>query len=288
MVERYCLLRQSKPDQIHTRECAEVFSRRFVQYYQEKYNADILAHKKRKSTALSSAQSMLSIFKKRLSKLGAPQDTFLKHLHISLAESKQLVRTRNAAVHAGAIHLHNVKADAVIRDCRQFLDHENPYLVTIGLACLTGRRMAEILYSIKFDAPREVHRTNDKYWTSASGFVKQRNGTDLRREIPLLETRIKVNAAIERVRIALPALSPAEVNFKYAKPIARLMKKFCPVIGKLHQFRKFYALACFHYFNDSNCSLARLASDYLGHKNMSSTVLTYMNFRLVDLGSLIF
>ena len=57
--------------------------------------------------------------------------------------------------------------------------------------------------------------------------------------------------------------------------------KFVPMIKNIHQFRKFYVFSCFEYFNENHCSIARLAADYLAHKTMSETVLTYLNFRVV-------
>uniref|UniRef100_A0A6C0BPS5 Telomere resolvase ResT/TelK catalytic domain-containing protein n=1 Tax=viral metagenome TaxID=1070528 RepID=A0A6C0BPS5_9ZZZZ len=289
MVQKYEMLRKKVPKKVHSKDCAKLLSKHIIQYFEAKHERDTKAGRTRKTTALSTAQTVISLYKTRLRDLGAPEE-FLQHLGLNREQVNQLIRAKAKTVHEGAIDLHEIPGDAVITDCRAFLDHENPHLVMIGLACLTGRRMAEILYSIRFTLPEEVHATNEKYWASTTGILKRRKGdtTDTRREVPLLQTRDKINAAIAYVRQKMPAQSVQEVNRKYAKPLSRAVKKYCPVIGKLHQFRKFYVLACFHYFNDRHCSLPRIAADYLGHKTMTQTVITYLNFRVIDLGGLNF
>jgi len=289
MISRYESLLISHPTKVHTPQCAEVFVRAFVHHYETLYQKHSAEGRKRKTSALSSAQSYISRFKKLLAQRGAPA-SFLNGLHLTRDEIRRLNIEKNAAVHAGAIDLHEIKGDAVIMDCRAFLRHENPILVVIGLACLTGRRMAEIILTAEFNPPEDKHFTSSRYWTSLGGILKRRTKAEREktREVPLLAPREDIVAAIRRVRDELPASTPAQVNAKYAKRISRAMRKYCPVIGKLHQFRKFYVLCCFQYFNERNCSLPRLASDYLGHKNLSQTVITYLNFRVTDLGGLNF
>ena len=161
--------------------------------------------------------------------------------------------------------------------------------VIIAVAALTGRRASEIIYSMRFGRPMESHSTSDKYWSCVTGILKQRsNGAVVSREVPLLAERKNILTAVAAIREACPAKNIQEVNRKYAKNIARVMKKFCPELGKLHEFRKFYVAVCFHYFNERNCSLPRVAADYLGHKNMSETVLTYLSARLAGIGSIDF
>ena len=272
------------------KKLGQLFSRQFVQHYQKLYDEDIKNGRRRKLPAISSAQSALSVFKKTLRdthKIAAPN--FLNALKLNATESKHLILARQQNVHAGSIDLPVVQGDAVIRDCREFLRNPNPYLKVVGLACLTGRRMAEIIYAIRFHPPTEPHFTQKKYWSKITGITKQRSSGGVKtREVPLFAPRTEIQAALHAVRQALPASNVAEVNRKYGKAIQRTMKEFCPTIGKLHQFRKFYAVCCYHYFNERNCSLPRVASDYLGHKTLSATVLTYLNFRVVGLGSLNF
>lgn len=267
---------------------AETFVARFIKYFKDRYDKDLARGRQRKSHYLHVSQSALSRFKSRLMEEGAPVN-FIQHLHLSPEQVVTIMNLNANKLQANAIDLAQVPGDAIIQDLREFLQSNQPYKVLIALAGLTGRRAAELLVTIEFDVPQEPHFTNSAYWTQASGFLKKRKGTPrLYREIPLLERRDTINAALRRIRRLLPAKTPQEANIKYSTPTAEYMKKYCPTIGKIHQFRKFYALCCFHYFNDRNCSLPRLASDYLGHKTMSATVLTYLNINVRGLGSLNF
>jgi hypothetical protein len=108
------------------------------------------------------------------------------------------------------------------------------------------------------------------------------------REVPLLADRFVINKTISEIRKKLPVSSIEQVNRLYAKNISRAVHKSCPELGKLHEFRKFYAATCFHYFNERRCSLPRIAADYLGHKTMSETVLTYLSARIEGVGTLNF
>jgi hypothetical protein len=260
----------------------------FIKYFKSMYDEDIKKGKTRKLSYLSSVQTGLSHYKKALRELGAPAD-FLNQLCLSRKQTAELIREKKQNVKQKAIDLPAINGDGIIQDCIQLLQHSNVYLQVVALACLTGRRMAELLYSIKFGSPREKHFTNEKFWSCVTGILKQRGENQvICREVPLFAPRVLICQTLRTVRKKLPAKSVREVNAKYGKPVARVMKKYCSEIGNLHQFRKFYVLACHSYFNERHCSLPRLAADYLGHKTMSDTVLTYLNFRLVNLNSLEF
>jgi hypothetical protein len=289
MLTKYETLKLNHPTKVHAPQCAELFVRDFVQHYEQLHQTHMTEGRPRKTSALSSAQSYISQFKKQLTTRGAPV-VFLNALHLTRDEIRTLNNEKNSTVHAGAIDLYDIKGDAIIVDCRKFLLHSNPMLIVIGLACLTGRRMAEIMHSVTFDPPVEKHFTSDRYWTSVRGILKRRTSVEKAqtRDVPLLAPRNDIVNAVRKLRAALPASSPQDVNKRYAKHVGRAMHKYCPIIGKLHQFRKFYVLCCFHYFNERNCSLPRIASDYLGHKALGQTVITYLNFKVSDLGSLNF
>lgn len=260
----------------------------FTEYYGKKYDRDIKNGKRRKLSCLSSIQTNLSQFKREMRELGASEQ-WLKGIHMDNKDTSSLIREKSLNVRANSIDLTVVNGDNMIKDCRKLLDNSNIYLQLIALACLTGRRTAELLFSTKFGPPGETHFTDSKYWSCITGILKQRGEDRTKcREIPLFVSRSRVNLALERVRANLPVSDIKDVNKLYGKSISRAMKKYCPEIGNIHQFRKFYALMCFHYFNERHCSLPRLASDYLGHKTMSDTVLTYLNFRVDNLGTLSF
>jgi integrase len=232
---------------------------------------------------LATVQSSLSNLKKRLRLQGVDPE-FLKHLHMSKEDSSTLIQAKAQSVVTRSIDLPTVDADAIVLDCRALLNHKDPYLRVIALACLTGRRTAELLFCASFEPPKEKHTTAERYWASVTGFCKQRHDAVevMVRDVPLLDSRERICAAIEGVRRELPVDNIAEVNSKYAKGIQRRMNKYMPAaIKNIHALRKFYAMTTFHYYNQRNCSLARFTSEVLGHKQLSSTVITYLSF-IVD------
>jgi len=264
------------------------FVEAFTKHYKSLYDRDIARGVERRLSHLSSVQSSLSRFKKKLRTTGV-DEAWLKKLHLPKKEANDLMLEKKTNVSKNSIDLPLLQADDIIHDCKQFLTHPNKYVKIIAVAALTGRREAEIIHSMRFGSPKEHHYTSEKYWSCVTGILKQRStGGVVSREVPLLAERKDIVAAVTAIRESCPAKNVQEVNKKYAKNIARTMQKFCPELGKLHELRKFYVAVCFHYFNERNCSLPRIAADYLGHKTMSETVLTYLSARLTGLGSINF
>lgn len=271
-----------------TPEYAQTIVDEFHTYFKER--ADNYT-RVRKMPYLATVQTSLSNLKKKLRLAGLP-DEFLQHLRLNKEDSSQLIAAKAQSVVVRSIDLLTVESDPVVIDCRNMLSHPDAYLRLIALAALTGRRTAELLFCATFEAPLEKHKTADRYWACVRGFCKQRHDAvepPLVRDVPLLESRERVCAAIESVRKDLPARTIEEVNAKYAKPIQRRMIKYLPAaIKNIHNLRKFYALTCFQYFNDRSCSLPRFASEVLGHKTMSGTVITYLSFHVTCQHSLNF
>jgi hypothetical protein len=269
-------LHHSAPQRL-TREYADQIVKEFHAYFKER--AD-MHPRERKMTHLATVQSSLSNLKKRLRLQGVDPE-FLKHLHMNKEDSSTLIQAKAQSVVTRSIDLPTVDADAIVLDCRALLNHKDPYLRVIALACLTGRRTAELLFCASFEPPKEQHTTAERYWASVTGFCKQRHDAVevMVRDVPLFECRNRICAAIEGVRRELPVDNIAEVNSKYAKGIQRRMNKYMPAaIKNIHALRKFYSLTAFNYFNQRNCSLARFASEVLGHRAMGPTVLTYLSF----------
>lgn len=289
MFKKYQKLKQLAPTLIN-QETGEAFTRDFYNYFRMLAEDAAKTGQTRKLPYYNSVQTSLSNFKRLLKDSGETNISFLNTLHIKPKHMKLLKKMKTNAVHAKAIDLPLINGDAVVLKCREYLNHNNPYLQLTALACLTGRRSAEILHSINFQVPRETHYTPLCYWTCGVGFVKIREDQDNKRsqEFPLLASRDKINEVLTTVRLALPATSVKQVNRKYGKQIQRTMRKYFPLMRKMHDFRKLYALICFHYFNERHCSLPRLASDYLAHLTMSESILTYLNFRVSPLGQLDF
>jgi hypothetical protein len=263
----------------------------FREYFKAKYDQDVKNNKVRKTCHLSSTQTALSSLKKIMQDEGITNTQFCKQLHLTRDEGRQIKITKVARLREQSIDIPTINAEPIIEDCRALLQHPNKFLRLIACACLSGRRTAELLYTMSFHPPKLDHETHARFWTEITGICKQR-GDDadplVAREIPLLIEREKLVACLKKLRLELPCDSVQQVNSKYGKQIQRTMHKFVPMIKNIHQFRKFYVFTCFEYFNEHHCSIARLAADYLAHKTMSETVLTYLNFRVIVNKSLIF
>lgn len=262
---------------------AEDVVRQFMLFYKQKEDEAKEKGRERKISFLGNVQSNLSRYKMRVK---APPE-FKKKLHITKEELAQVASERHNSMRKQSIDIVAINGDKFVADCQDLLIHPDFCLKVIALACLTGRRMTEIVSTVKLDEAKEKHFTNSIYWACAKGLLKQR-GEDKCVDIPLLAPRSSINACLRALREQCGHIAAKDVNRLVSKKISRAMKKYCPEIGNIHAFRKLYVLMCFHYFNERNCSLPRLASDYLGHKSMSESVLTYLNFRVENIGSLNF
>lgn len=244
---------------------------------------------KRKTSYLNSAQSYISIFKKKLMlREPAVSQQFTNALKLNATDTKQLLREKAQRVHNSSTRLVAVNGDQLIKDGRNFLLSENKYENLIGLAIVTGRRCGELLFSATLRPPTSKHSTHTKYWCRVNGLLKKRGKQCADIEVPFLAPLKLVLTTIIAVRRQFPCLNQEDANKKYARGIANNVKRLFPKIGKIHRFRNLYAALCFHYFNENNCSIARIASEYLGHESTSATVLTYLNSILRDMGSIDF
>lgn len=273
------------------------YREKVIDYYKKKYD-DAIKTKARKSTWRSTVQVTLSQLKKKLRESGYPKE-IVDSFSLSKEDSKILKQERARAVFDGSIALPEIYAEPLVIETRKIVadylsDEKKPYLCIIALAALTGRRTVELLLTGNFDDPQESHFTNEDYWCSFSGAAKQRtpiSGELMRRDIPLLEKREVLVKAIVSVRKNLKidpkTMTNEMINRKFAKQISRTMQRGS-VIEKIHDFRKFWACTCFHYFNERACSLPRFASAGLMHKEMSSSVITYLASRVICKGTLHF
>lgn len=237
----------------------------------------------RKSSWIASAQSALSKYK---SKVNAPPE-FKKDIHLSREEMIVCNNEKSNTLRDHSIDIKTIHGDEVVLDCRKLLKSKDVCLKIIAVACLSGRRMTEIISSVEFGPPAEKHFTNLKYWSCVTGLLKQR-GDNKCFDVPLFEERDKIIEAVKEIREQTQHITKENVNKLMAKKISSAMHKYAPQIGKIHNFRKFYALMAFQYFNDRNCSLPRVASDCLGHKSLDESILTYLNFKVDNTGSLKF
>lgn len=265
-------------------------------YFKTLYQEHQRQGRKRESSYLSSTQTALSRIKTTLRGMGVAEGE-LQKIRLAADDTRELLQSKSRRVHERGVNLPQVPADSIILDCRDIIrSSESPkYFKVIALAALTGRRLVEIMYTIKLNAPKLKHKTHSKYWCCFKGMAKQR-GFDACIECPLLACRSDIQKCLKDVRSSFEAppkqLSEAEkrawINDKHGKPVSRCMRKYCSQVGKLHNFRKFYAATAYRYHNDTDASLSRFASDVLGHRQTSSSVLTYMNFRISDIGKITF
>ena len=237
-------------------------------YFKRRYDEDIDAGRARKSSYLSTAQNSLSRIKKELREKGIAE-SYLKQIHLSKEDMAKLNKNKAARLHEEGANIPSVPADMMILDCRDIL--RNPEatrsIKVMALACLTGRRMIEILMTATFKPPKKPHRTNSAYWSCVDGLAKQRE-SEQSVEIPLLERRDEIIKSIHEIRSMFPPPPDHLPKYKkkqwyskkYSKEISSVMHRYCPTIGKLHNFRKFYAAVCTHYFaeNGASCSSNRV------------------------------
>ena len=290
---------QEQLAQLHASELTPGQAKRtvvaFLDHYRSLYERDVQRGKQRKMDFLSSAQSALSRLKRAvLQKYGARAEEFSRGLKLGASETRALRDARERRVYAKSIDLVDIDGDEVVLRCRELLWSEDPYTVGIALAALTGRRAAELVHSLRVAPPLLDHFTHAKYWGRITGVLKQRRGGggeeggERAVEVPFLAPREDIERALEFLQTSFPTPTAASVNRLHGKGFQRQMGVLFPEIGNMHQFRKFYALVCFRYFNERKCSLPRLAADYLGHKNLGSSVITYLSISLPSLGKLDF
>jgi len=289
---------QNTPAERINEALAAQFVQDFHAHFKTLHTIDAAKGRVRKLSHLSSVQTNLSRFKKILAARNLAPDKFLKHMHLSTRDCTALKREKLENKRSSSIHLVKFHAEPVIIHCIKLLSDRSCHVRCIALAFLTGRRTAELLYSMTFGPPTEKHSTDLRYWTNVTGICKQRHGDQeavLSREIPLLVDRVTVLDSLKLIRKEMPCGSVQDAN-RYAKQLSRTMKSLPDIEGQppnlfkivrnIHNCRKFYASVCFEYFNEQNCSNARVAADYLGHKTMSDTVITYLSFLTQCDGSL--
>jgi hypothetical protein len=261
---------------------SEEVVREFLDYYRDLYEKALAAGRKRQLSFLSSTQSNLSKFKKRVK----AEEAWKKGLHLSKEQAQQLAAEKAKNMRDHSIDMQPIQGVQTVLDSRMLLDSPNVLLRIIALACLTGRRLSEIVATAQFAAPKEEHRLPN-YWSHVSGLLKQRDKIKTC-DIPLFEQRSRVAAALASVRREVGKLVPEQVNQKIAKRVDRAMKSYCPHMGNIHAFRRFYVIMAHHYFNDRNCSIARVGADVLCHQDMNSAVLPYLSTQVVDMEGLPF
>ena len=96
----------------------------------------------------------------------APEE-FKKKLHMSKEDMNILAKEKQGSMRKKSIDIQAIDGDNTVLDCRELLQSPDFSMKVIAVACLTGRRMAEIIVSAKFDPPSEEHATDARYCYTA-------------------------------------------------------------------------------------------------------------------------
>ncbi len=248
--------------------------------------------KSRKTSWLNSFQSSVSHFRRALKEQKVPW-TLLRFVSMSREEKWTLEKEELARLEQASEKVPKINGEKLILRCRQLLTSYQPAPLLVALAALTGRRASEILVSGTFGPPRVAKKINSEYWASFSGVLKQREWDKQKvvsREIPLLETREKINEAQKRLRDMWPCTTAKEANLLYSSKASKCVKQLFQDVGKLHNFRKVYCPIAFEHFNDEwSYSLPRFASEVLTHKSIhGGRLLTYLNINVTHVSNINF
>lgn len=255
---------------------ADTVIQEFKNHYQELYSTDIKAGKRRKLSSLSSVQSSLSRLKTKAIKAGIDID-FCNKLKLSDMDTSSLKRERLQNVVSASTNLPVVNGYDILFSCQQILkDKEDPVAMVIALCALTGRRVCEVVWSATFTTAKNKHPRCKYFWMNIDGMAKQRDEVRESMDIPVFAHPDVVSEALDYIRTHLPATSKSAVNRLYGHRIAVKFKQMFPAIKKVHNMRKVYIQLVYMYFNNDNESIPVLAARVLGHKSMSSCVLTYL------------
>lgn len=142
-------------------------------------------------------------------------------------------RTNNAILVRGGSQIIEMAVD--------FISSYDYKKISIGLAVLTGRRMAEILYTGEFDAVDSNH-------VFFTGQLKQNDNQGY--EIPVLCDANLIVKALSNLRVLRSYKSIKNVNEKESGYLNKEVKKHFDKYSKglsMHDLRRFYAYVCYHY-----------------------------------------
>lgn len=171
-------------------------------------------------------------------------------------------RTNNAILVRGG--------SEIIEMAVNFISSYDYKKISIGLAVLTGRRMAEILYTGKFDIVDNSH-------VFFTGQLKQNDNQGY--EIPVLCDANLIIKALSNLRVLRSYKSIKNVNEKESGYLNKEVKKHFDKYSKglsMHDLRRFYAYVCYHYnFHSEAKAENRQTFDgytkqILGHKILKS------------------
>jgi hypothetical protein len=208
------------------------------------------------------------------------QDVYLKIMNLKRYEIDNLNKQYAQKVSQEHRNLREFRnPDEMIGRAVDLLNSSSLYDVVIALSFLTGRRLAEIGCTAKFQIlPKE------KEWMLFDGQLKLKNRLEQTYKIPVLtQPRVILNA-LEQLRAAKPEwIGQMQLfNDKAASNVSKRVKKnFAEFIddpeGK--DLRAAYAEICYNRFAPIRTAKTRFFSDILGHgKDDNLTGQSYVDF----------
>jgi hypothetical protein len=242
----------------------------------------------RDSLTTSSVKSSLTKYRNAIRSLGDNFDEelalhALRFLTLSKEESIDLKHQYKEQLQSDHTSLRFVKdVDAVILKAEELLESEAYTALAVGIACLTGRRLTEILKTAKFEFIDEEHIL----FTGQLKTKESENAKIAPYPIPVLSTASILIEALAKLRQLrdFSALTNDQVHSKTNKSCSEQVKRhFSALIPncKVKDLRALYATICCEYFKPDDYSDPAYMAMILGHSELDLiTPLSYQDFRI--------
>lgn len=213
-------------------------------------------------------------------------DTILDHLVLTKKESGDLNLKKEKQISKDLLNqrpIHDI--DVHIMTAIKLLDGASLHDQIIGLAALTGRRMAEIGCTAAFERIK-----GDDEHLLFSGQLKMKGRADQTAYIiPVLGNVDKIIQTLARIREAKPIYTGNTPRFHNAcsKNIGQKTKKFFAATSNSElrpkDLRSIYAEICYQYLDDKRVAKQKFFSQILGHgEDDNSTGVSYLDFYIVE------
>jgi hypothetical protein len=202
----------------------------------------------------------------------------LEIFNLSPVESKELKGLYEQKVAIEHRKLRPLKHfETMVEKAASLLKSPSLYDQILGLACLTGRRSAEIACTAQFKAL-------EKDWMLFEGQLKGKTRVMDIYKIPVLGEPCDISCALTHIRQQRPQWKDQPLLFHAcgSKELSRRVKKhFYPFIDDpaVKDLRAAYAEICYHKFGAIDIAKSRFFSDILGHGESDNiTGQSYIDF----------
>lgn len=237
---------------------------------------------------LSSLRRALSFYRRAV-KDSVPEnevDTILDHLTLTKKESVELNLKKEQQISGDLLNQRPINdIDVHIMTATKLLDGTSIHDKIIGLSALTGRRMAEIGCTAKFE---KIH--GDDEHVMFTGQLKMKGRADQSSyAIPVLGNVDKLIKTLAAIRELKPVYidNPTRFHNACSKNLGQKTKKYftatsnAPLMPK--DLRSIYAEISYQYLDDKRLAKQKFFSQVLGHgEDDNSTGVSYLDFYIVD------